>query len=129
MQLVGYCRYGRSKVVEVFRHLRDGDPVEIENRRTSVALPIIWLYSQCLQALLLPVYSWPARRCLSKGDYAKRFSPAPSTVCGDGQWSVSCRLLAFIGTEKKPLELRLPSVVKTISASDFFLFQSWQPVC
>ena len=29
-QLVGYCRYGRSKVVEVFRRLRDGDPVEIE---------------------------------------------------------------------------------------------------
>ena len=23
-------RYGRSKVVEVFRRLRDGDPVEIE---------------------------------------------------------------------------------------------------
>ena len=27
-QLVGYCRFGRSKVG--FRRLRDGDPVEIE---------------------------------------------------------------------------------------------------
>ena len=29
-QVVEYCRYGRSKVVEVFRRLHDGDPVEIE---------------------------------------------------------------------------------------------------
>ena len=45
-------RNGRSKVVEVFRRLRDGDAVEIE-KNFRVALPIIWLYRQCLQALLV----------------------------------------------------------------------------
>ena len=65
-------RYGRSKVDEVFRRLHDGDPVEIEKnfRCSSDNLVVSSRH-----------YLWPARRCLCKGDYAKRFSPAPSTVC------------------------------------------------
>ena len=104
-------RYGRSKVVEVFRLLRDGDPVEIGKnfRCSSDNLVVSSMSTGITCGRQGDVNS------LCKGDYAKRFSPAPSTLCGDGQWSAMQTLcLHTIGTEKNPLELRLRSVVQTI---------------
>ena len=65
-----------EKVVEVFRHLRNGDPVEIEKNSRSTALPMFgWI------VIVYSHHSWAPRRCLWKGDYAKRFPESDSHQC------------------------------------------------
>ena len=107
-------------VVAVFRRLCDGDPVKIE--KNSRCSSDVWLDHHCPQVSLVGAKEMFVQGWLRKEIFRRRILTSAFNSVQWWKWSVSCRLLACIGTKKKnPLELRLRSVEKTsvIWASDF----------